>query len=171
MRAIVSAMLCHAGAGCDGLDTWQPPAGAQALTVVRARPDGYPIWNYPYSGAFDELRLVIREASAWSTFWTTTVSTVEPVPPIDFASETIIAAGMGWRPTGGFHVEIPAAYRMGAFDIYVVVCETSPPRDAGVTAAETQPLTLARIPRIDETFVHFVEMPAVGACPAAFDEG
>lgn len=135
---------------------------------MREAPTGFPVWSYPYSGASDELRLVIRDPTAWSTFWTTTVSTTDPVPPIDFASETVIAAGMGFRPTGGFHVEIPAAYRM-EFDIYVVVCEISPPRDAVVIAVETQPLTLVRIPRIDNTFVHFVEMPAVGACAASFD--
>jgi len=161
-------MLWHAGTGC-GSDAWEPPTGAQPLTIMYEAPNGFPEWHYPYSGAIDELRLVIRDSTAWSTFWTTTVSRVDPVPEIDFSAETVIAAGMGWRPSGGFHVEIPAAYRMGHVDIYVVVCEVAPPRDGFTTAVETQPLTLVRIPRIDDTFIHFVEQPAVGACPAQLD--
>lgn len=165
-RAFLCAMLFHAGVACDGASAWQPPAGAQPLTIMYEAPNGFPQWHYPYSGAYDALRLVIRDSASWSTFWTQYISKVDPVAPIDFESETVIAAGMGWRPTGGYHVEIPSVYAL-QFQVFVVVCEISPPRDGGGnTAAETQPLTLVRIPRMDDTYVTFVEQPAVGACPA-----
>ena len=111
-----------------------------------------------YTGFNQRERLIIRDAQAWSQFWSQAHRTVMPQPPlpaIDFAQNVVIAATMGTRPNGGHSVQIEQVFEADG-DLFVVVAERSPGANCVTTAAITAPAAAARIPRTSGT-VSFIE--------------
>lgn len=118
-----------------------------------------------YSGYNERERLVIRTAPDWATAWDKVVALVMPKPPVpavDFASDMVILAAMGTRPTGGYGIEITSVLGSQT-GLYVRVRETSPGGNCGVTAALTAPVTAVIVPAFPGP-VHFVEETARREC-------
>lgn len=62
-----------------------------------------------FSRLMDGRRLVIRGSTEWETFWNDLHRHVTPIPAlpvIDFGLQTVIAAAMGSRPSGGHSIRI-----------------------------------------------------------------
>jgi len=101
-----------------------------------------------YSGIADSMRLVIRDAGAWRSYWSAIHRPFIPAPPVpdvDFTREMIVLAAMGTRPTGGFAIRIENA-RADSARILLLVRRTVPGTGCAVPASVTQPVDLARIP-------------------------
>lgn len=139
------------------------PPGAVALQVS---PFAQTIANFIYNtGGQTRQRTVIRDQSAWESFWanaTKNFTNPPAVPSVDFAQEMVIVAAMGGRPTGGYSIAIESAHEAGA-TVYVTVREISPGANCVVTQAGTSPVTAARVPRRDGT-VLFIERSETRDC-------
>ena len=117
------------------------------------------------SGIDEELRTVIQSSAEFAAFWSRAHRRFgeQPASPaIDFEREMIIVAAMGTRPTGGYGIYIDsAAVVKGSFAVFVR--SVRPGATCGTTAALTQPVDLARAPRIFLS-AHFVESATTHEC-------
>ena len=160
MTAILLTAL--ATAGCRSATESEIPRDAVALDVLPFSP---PVAWHLYSGVSQRARLVIRDAAAWEAFWSEVTAYNHPPPPlpeIDFESETVLAAAMGGRSTGGYSIHIDDV-RDSDGHLYVVVREMSPGRSCMLTQAPTAPVIAIRVPRRDGP-VTFVERTGVHRC-------
>ena len=110
-----------------------------------------------YSGMMSRERLVVRDPSTWATVWPQIVGSVQPVPDlpkVDFASEFVVVAAMGRKPTGGFSISIDA-FDLTAGDASITIVEQSPGARCAVTATVTSPVSVVVVPRFSgkATFV------------------
>ena len=67
-----------------------------------------------YSGFSDSARVAVRTQSQWNEIWARVAGNATPppeAPEIDFATEMVIVAAMGTRPTGGFAIRIDRVAR------------------------------------------------------------
>jgi hypothetical protein len=111
-----------------------------------------------YSGHGASSRVVIRDLPAWETFWLGIVAGVSPQPPlpaIDFARHTVLAATMGQRSSAGYAIEIDSVF-VSNETVYAVVKSISPGPDCGVAAVLTAPVVAVRIDRLTGP-IRFVE--------------
>lgn len=109
-------------------------------------------------------RLVIRDASTWSTMWPRIVGSRRPIPPVpevDFISDAVVIAAMGTRNTGGYVIRVTDAQLRGDAAT-ITVLEESPGAGCVVTTAETYPITVVLVPsfRGQATFVERTAQPA-----------
>ena len=119
------------------------------------------------SGIATRQRLVIRDQATWTTEWSQIVSiyvqqSVPPLPAVDFASNAVVVAAMGSRPTGGYAIEIDDVRMMGE-DASISVNEQSPGNGCGVTAAFTFPLAVVLVPAFSG-HATFVENTSEHSC-------
>lgn len=117
------------------------------------------------SGVDTRRRGVIRSEAEWASFWSEVYSRRLPVPDrpaVDFAESMVIVAAMGPRPTGGYTIELEAIGQVGS-EYHVIVRESSPGRNCATTAALTQPVVAARVPRTDGN-VSFLERAVTVQC-------
>lgn len=95
-------------------------------------------------------RLVIRDPNSWASIWAQIVAgsgPPVPTPSVDFERDMLIIAAMGARNTGGYVITIDSVTRRaGALTAWIR--EESPGRSCGTTLSLTQPIALARLPRI-----------------------
>ena len=159
---VASVMLTLCLAACAAPEQSTLPPGP-TLPVVRLRSEPY---SFEYnSGLSAPARLVVRDAGAWQSLWTQIYdgrSTVPPLPAVDFSRDMIVVAALGTRSSGGYSIMIDGASGAGA-NITIAVRAISPGRTCGVTAALTQPVDIARLPRRDGK-VSFVERAEVKEC-------
>jgi hypothetical protein len=73
---------------------------------------------------------------------------VPPLPNVDFRRETIVAAFIGSKPTGGYGLGVDEVTLEGN-DAYIDLTETAPAADAITTQALTSPWVMLRILRGD----------------------
>ena len=130
--------------------TCQMTTGAQVqedpLPIGRFRPEPYGFTAY--SGIEDSLRVVIRDAAQWATYWDRINAHLIPVPAlptVDFAREMVVVAALGTRSSGGYGIHVDSAYDASTY-VEVVVRRSSPGKRCMVTAAFTQPVDLVRLP-------------------------
>jgi hypothetical protein len=159
MRVRTSNLVIVAILGCTPVvDPQLPPGGApldETEQVLKAQ----------YTGVAQRERTVIRDAQAWSRFWSRAHSTVMPQPPvpsIDFTRNMVVAAAMGTRSNGGFSIDIAQVYAADD-DLHVVVEERSPGANCITTQALTAPVAAVRIPRVGAS-VSFIERNATVRC-------
>jgi hypothetical protein len=144
--------------------TTSPPAlvaGRVALTRLRAEP-----YSFAYSSGFDEAaQLVIRDTAAWAQAWARIYARhgeAPPRPAFDPATERLVLVAIGTRATGGFSILLDSA--LVARDTLVVHATSSRPgQRCGTTAALTQPVDVARVPRL-EAPVRFAVRETVTEC-------
>ncbi len=107
------------------------------------------------SEILDPARHVIRDAAAWEALWSSHAGTGSQPPPVDFATEMVVAAFAGERPTPGHGIEIVGARRESAA-LAVNVSEVQPPR--GMIAAQliVSPFHIVTVPRY-EGRVRFID--------------
>jgi protease stability complex PrcB-like protein len=87
-----------------------------------------------------------------------------PAPPqIDFSREMIAFVALGERATGGFTILVDSAATTSS-GVVIWVGTVSPGSRCGTTQAFTQPVDIARLPRIDAA-VHFVDVVSASSCP------
>jgi hypothetical protein len=104
-----------------------------------------PIDSGARSGMADPLETVVTDAASWEELWTSTHAFGEPVPDVDFRTESVVGVFLGTRPTTGYAVEILAIEsRADALD--VSWRETAPGEDCVVLQALTSPYVLVRVP-------------------------
>jgi len=144
--------------------------GCAPVADPQLPPGGIPVDNTEqllrsqYTGFVQRSRLVIRDADAWSQFWSQAHSNMIPVPPvpsIDFTHNIVVAATMGSRSNGGHSIRIDPY--VADDDLYVVVEERSPGAGCVTTAAITTPAAALRIPR-PGALVTFVERSETFSC-------
>ena len=152
-------------------------AALAAFTVGCTRPRGVdsprtdgpvelrPLAAELYSGIPDSGRVVIRDATAWSSMWQRAYAhrgSVPPTPAVDFQREVVIFAALGERGTGGYTIQIDSARAAGdAVDVFV--SRTSPGPKCGATMAVTAPFAAAAMTATRKT-IRFVERAVVTAC-------
>lgn len=99
------------------------------------------------TGIEQSRRLVLRNEADWVEVWELWNRTVEPkpeLPAVDFATEMVVVAAMGSRPSSGFAIgvdtvaEEPARVLISTFTVR--------PGDCGVLAVITAPAVAVAIP-------------------------
>jgi hypothetical protein len=157
--AIVLSILISACA--SSVEATLPPQ--PDISVVRLRSEPY---SFEYSSGLDApARVVVRDLQTWQSLWAQIYrrhGAAPPLPTIDFSREMIIVAALGSRASGGYGIIIDGASWQGS-GIAVTVRSISPGPRCGVTAALTQPVDIARMPRRDGE-VRFVERAEVSDC-------
>jgi len=161
MRPLLASILAVLAVGCSApLDVPGPHA---PLTVTRLRAEPF---SFMYVSQLRQPeRLVIRDQVAWVNAWASLWPLGAPIaapPNVDFDHEMIVLVALGERPTGGYSILVDSA---GTNDNGVTVwVGTSTPGPLCVTTqALTQPVDIARLPRVDAA-VRFVGTSKVSDC-------
>jgi hypothetical protein len=121
--------------------------------------------NTELSQLMDARRLVIRGSTEWEAFWNDLNRLVIPAPAlpvIDFGRQTVIAASMGQRPSGGHAIRIEEVFEDEG-RLFAVVVETSPGPDCFTTAIITSPVATVVVDRVGRE-VEFVEQSEALEC-------
>jgi len=100
------------------------------------------------SEILDPARYVVRDPAAWAALWASHAGSGSQPPDVDFATEMVVAAFAGERPTPGHAIEIVGARRESA-SLAISVSEVQPPH--GMIAAQliVSPFHIATLPRYD----------------------
>lgn len=141
-RAIPGILLLIAGA-CVQTDSFAAERGSgQAeevpFTLIAAGAT---------SGITVRRELLIADASAWAALWMEhTQGDVEPqpLPPVEFLRESVVAVFLGTRPTGGFSVAIRRITREET-GLTVHFQEGQPGKDVAVSQGLTRPFHIVRV--------------------------
>lgn len=158
---VACAVLALALGACSSSSPVGVPPGASLVPSSRVDT----LADETDSGLEERRRLVVRSDSAWADLWQRIYETREPrpeVPDVDFDEHVVIAVAMGERRTGGFTIGIERVYRDDG-ELHVVVRETSPGSECGVTLALTQPVLAVRVPAVPGP-VSFHERTSVSDC-------
>jgi hypothetical protein len=97
----------------------------------------------------EPLQIVVRTQADWDKLWHRHYSGANnppPFPRIDFDRDLVIGIFLGQKPTGGHAVAITRAEQRDSY-LYVFYREKSPPPNAMVTQALTQPFDIVRVAR------------------------
>jgi hypothetical protein len=143
--------------------TLSPETPGKSLSVVRLRAEPY---SFAYvSGLNTPERIVVRDAASWQTLWARINAPLLPVPPVpaaDFSQEMLVVVALGARSSGGYTILVDGASVAEDGSTSVAVRSISP-KNCVTTAAFTQPVDIARMPR-REGNVSFVEQSEVHTC-------
>ena len=121
---------------------------AEALREAVTGVDSGAVLLHAASSGFGESdRFVVRDSVHWARVWDTAFARQAPVPPlpaVDFATEMVVVAALGTRPSGGYDIVIEgmASEAGGAA---VLVATTAPGDDCFTTAAITEPVVMVRV--------------------------
>lgn len=149
------------GAGCSA--SVAPAEPDRTVALVRLRPEPYPLTYY--SGLDQAERMVVRDEATWGQVWVAIWrghSPLPPVPQVDFEREMLVVVALGGRPTGGFGIFADSAFMEGE-GLVIRVRTIAPGSRCFTTGALTQPVDVARVPRM-ELAVHFRDRPEVHDC-------
>lgn len=134
------------------------------LPVVRLRAEPY---SFSYNSGLDQPgRIVVRDPSSWQAIWAQIYRGYSPMPSapaVDFSREMIVVVALGSRSSGGYSILVDGANEARNAGLVVTVRSISPGPKCGVTAALTQPVDIARVPR-REGEVGFLEHAEVHTC-------
>lgn len=100
------------------------------------------------SGVQERLEAVVRSPVEWATLWTRHAGRAAAPPPVDFATDMIIAVFGGTRPTSGYEVEITEVVTTEQ-GLQVTYRRQTPPAGAVVRPALTSPFHIIRLPRAE----------------------
>lgn len=161
MRPLIASVLAALAIGCSGaLDA---PGPHSPLTVTRLRAEPFS-FTY-FSQIRQPERLVIRDQVAWVNAWASLSPLGAPIaapPNVDFDHEMIVLVALGERSTGGYSILIDSA-GTNADGVTVWVGTSSPGAHCVTTQAFTQPVDVAKLPRIDAP-VRFVGTSKLNDC-------
>ena len=134
------------------------------LPIVRLRAEPY---SFSYNSGLDQPgRIVVRDHSSWQALWAQIYRGYAPVPPVpavDFSRDMLVVVALGLRSSGGYSILVDTANEARDSGLVVTVRSISPGPKCGVTAALTQPVDIARVPRRDGE-VSFLERSEVHTC-------
>jgi hypothetical protein len=147
--------------------------GPQAQEIPGIPPGAANIEFQPIEGAstiygpFAEgQRRVIRDPAEWGAFWNEVNGHLTPIPglpAIDFSEQTVIAAIMGERPSGGHTIRIEEMLEDDG-RLFAVVVETSPGPNCITTQVITSPVATVAVERVGRE-VEFVDRSETLECP------
>ena len=161
MRALIASLCVAVAVGCSS--SLDAPSAHTSITVTRLRNDAF---SFTYASELRQPeRLVIRDQSAWIDAWASLWPAFAPIPAppnVDFSREMIVFVALGERPTGGYSILVDSAGTNGQ-GVTVWIGTSAPGAHCGTTLAFTQPVDIARLPRIGVP-VHFVETSRVADC-------
>ncbi len=100
------------------------------------------------SQILDPARHVIRDSAAWDTLWSSHAGPDSPPPHVDFASQMVVAAFAGERPTPGHGIEIVGARRESE-SLAISVSEVKPPRGMSAAQIIVTPFHIVTLPRYE----------------------
>jgi PrcB C-terminal len=112
------------------------------------------IGSWISSGIKGSRRLVIRDSTTWSQFWSELGAGVQP--QVDFSRDLVIAVASGEQSSGGHDIRIQRVIRDGG-ELRIEVLETSASPECMTTAALTQPVDVVMVPTSGVTGWSFVE--------------
>ncbi|HEX5869362.1 MAG TPA: protease complex subunit PrcB family protein [Longimicrobium sp.] len=152
MKRSIAPILATLAAACAELPSISPgldqePLGGEPVQLARLQ-EYFPAYN---SGFEERTQLVVRTQAEWEQAWRRMWKNHSPVPAapaVDFEREVLVLAAMGTRSSGGYRVQVQHA---AAHPDHVVVrvIETSPGGGCVTTAALSEPVDVARLPRTD----------------------
>jgi hypothetical protein len=142
MRPILLCLsLVGVLAGC------QSASSPEVVHDSTSEENGEVILRANSSGFNTPERFVVRNGSQWASVWQTAFALQTPVPPrpaVDFATEMVVVAALGARPSGGYGITIDDLVAEGG-GLTVFVTATSPGRTCFTTQAFTQPVEMVRV--------------------------
>lgn len=140
-----------------------PAPPGEPVPIVRLRTEPY---SYEYgSGLGNPERIVVRDSESWQTLWARINDGRWPVPAaptFDFSQEMLVVVALGARSSGGYTILVDGANVSENGGTAITVRSISP-KNCVTTAAFTQPIDIARLPRRDGG-VSFIERSEVHVC-------
>ena len=133
--------------------------GGTTIAVTRLRAEPYSL-SY-YSALKTAQQIVVRDEATWRALWPQLQAGTEP-PAIDFGKEMVVVVALGERNSGGYSIFVDAASATGD-GVAIEVRSVAPGKHCGTTAALTQPVDAARMPRVEGS-VRFVDVATVRDC-------
>lgn len=144
LAAAVAA--CSSSSGDDAARRAIAP-DVQPVTITRLRAEPY---SFAYnSGYTNAARVVARDAEAWRLAWERIHARTSPVPDLpafDPAEEQMVVVALGQRNSGGYSILVDSARAAGG-QVEVFVTSIAPGPACGTTAALSEPVDVARMPR------------------------
>ncbi|MFX1377921.1 MAG: protease complex subunit PrcB family protein [Promethearchaeota archaeon] len=104
-------------------------------------------WNSDYT---THEYIVIDSQVLWVKIWDQTFSSIQPQPEtpyIDFTQNSVIAVFSGFKPTGGYSINI-TKIRVKITSVYVYVENISPPPEVEVPAVITFPYHIIKTQKL-----------------------
>jgi len=98
-----------------------------------------------FSNVDDAKQVVVRSEAEWRAIWRQHAGE-RPMPPIDFAKETVVGVFMGSRPTAGYDIAITKTLEKDG-TLWVFYREKTPARGLVLAQVLTFPFHLVAVPR------------------------
>jgi hypothetical protein len=143
---LVTALACYS---CSS-----PTVPTNGVPVLLTRFDSNLNSSHFETGYAQPATLVVRDQATWQATWSQLYMPFHPPPPIpdvDFSTEMVVVAAAGSQPTSGYDIVFTGASEAGG-TVTVNALTTSPSRCV-VLDVVTQPVDLARMPKLDEPVV------------------
>jgi hypothetical protein len=163
MRRSYLILLVGAAFGVGCSSSVAPGEPDRSVPLARLRPEPYSLTSY--SGLHQPQRLVVRDEVAWREVWTAIWrghSPEPPLPEVDFLQDMLVVVALGQRPMGGFGILADSAFTDNE-ELVIRVRTIAPGARCFTTGALTQPVDVARVPRMDLA-VRFWDQPEVYDC-------
>lgn len=160
----VAVILSSVTAACAHPEaTPSPGTPGEPVPIVRLRAEPY---SFAYNSGLDKPdRIVVRDPILWQALWdqiNNGRSPALPVPAVDFSQDMLVVVALGARSSGGYGILVDGANESENGGIAVTVRSISP-KNCVTTAAFTQPIDIARLPRRSGS-VSFIERSEVHIC-------
>jgi hypothetical protein len=133
---------------------YAPYASTRSIDIRR-------LGQWTRTGIGESRRLVIRDANAWSQFWSELG--VGERPNVDFTRDVVVAVAAGQRSTGGFEIAVDRITQTDG-ELSVEVVERTPGPNCITTASLTQPVDVVVVPAADARSWSFMERKEIRAC-------
>lgn len=133
---------------------YAPYASSRTIEIRR-------LGQWTRTGIGESRRLVIRDANAWSQFWSELG--VGERPNVDFTRDVVVAVAAGQRTTGGFEIAVDRITQTDG-ELSVEVVERTPGPNCITTASLTQPVDVVVVPLADARSWSFMERKEIRAC-------
>lgn len=162
---VVGTVACGPSTAVVPDESRAPASAVVPVLVSRLRAEPYSFTSS--SSLRAPQRTVIGDMTAWRAEWSRLwagAASAPPLPAVDFSREVIVLAALGERPTGGYQILIDSATTASEGGVVVHVRTVSPGARCGVYHALTQPVDLARLPRVQGP-VTFRDRAVVANCP------
>ncbi|HET6778026.1 MAG TPA: protease complex subunit PrcB family protein [Gemmatimonadales bacterium] len=133
---------------------YAPYASTRSIDIRR-------LGQWTRTGIAESRRLVIRDANAWSQFWSELG--VGERPQVDFTRDVVVAVAAGQRSTGGFEIAVDRITQTDG-ELSVEVVERTPGPNCMTTASLTQPVDVVVVPAADARSWSFMERKEIRGC-------
>jgi hypothetical protein len=152
----------QADAPRDSSSAARVAAGPVQLTRLRSERFAY-TFN---SGIRERTQRVLSDSASWVAIWTQLNErrgSPPPPPSFDPTREQFVRVALGERGPGGYNILLDSA-TVVRDSVLIYVTTSAPGPRCGTTGALTQPVDVARMPRLALP-TRFVERAAITDCP------